>query len=597
MLKERKDIDSKYKWNLDSLYTSDDEWEKEFTYTEDLFKNIKSNQGKVLESATALLKTIEAISDADIVISRLSTYAKMKQDENTKDSHYQALNARAESLFGTFREASSYFVPELIASDAAIISDYLQDDRLKLYTQHIDNLLRSRPHTLSQESETILAQASDMMSAPTNAYGMLSAADLKFPVIKNDKGEDVELTHGSFVPMLMSKDRQVRENAFKKYYKVFDEHKNVFASLLSSEVKKNIFNAKSRKHESARASALFENHVPEKVYDHLIDAVHENLSSLHEYMVLRKELLGVEELRPYDLYVPLIDDVDMSFTYEEAKGHVLKSLEVLGEDYTNIVKESYEDGWIDVYENVGKRSGAYSWGMYDSKPYILLNYHDKLGDMFTLTHEMGHSMHSYYTRKDQPYIYGNYSILVAEVASTTNEALLNKYLLDNVSDKKEKLYLLNNYLENFRGTVFRQTMFAEFERDIHKCVENGDAITAEVLNGMYRQLNQKYYGEALVIDSELDLEWARIPHFYYNFYVYQYATGFSSAEALADKITREGQSAVDDLRAFLGAGCSDYPIEVLKKAGVDMTTSEPVNNALQVFKNLVKEMKQLLEDA
>ncbi len=594
MLKERKDIKEEYKWNLDSLYVNDDAWEKDFLATSNLFANIQESKGKILNSVESLETFIKNYMDTRIVISRLATYAKMKQDENTKDSNYQSLNARANSLGVKFNEVSAFFVPELMQGDEKVLESYLKDERLSLYKQYFDNILRARPHVLGEEAEALLAQAGEVLSTPSNVYGMLNGADLKFPVIKDDNGKDVELTHGSFVPLLMSKDRSVREEAFKKYYSVFDGHKNAFAALLSSEVKKNIFNAKARKHPSARAAALFSNNVPESVYDNLIDAVHNNLGSMHKYMEIRKKMLGLDELRPFDIYVPLIEDVDMSFPYEEAKLTVLDSLKVLGDEYCSIVKKSYTDGWIDVYENVGKRSGAYSWGMYDSKPYILLNYHDKLGDMFTLTHEMGHSMHSHYTRQDQEYVYGNYSIFVAEVASTTNEALLNKHLLDNVTDKKEKLYLLNNYLENFRGTVFRQTMFAEFERDIHAHVEAGNALTADTLCEMYRSLNAKYYGDALVIDSELDLEWARIPHFYYNFYVFQYATGFASAAALADKIVTEGQSAVNDFRDFLGAGSSDYPIEVLKKAGVDMTTAEPVNNALNVFTALVDEMEKLV---
>jgi oligoendopeptidase F len=592
---ERKDIEQKYKWNLDSLYPSDDKWEDDYKKITDMFYDITKFKGKLLESLDNFKFTIEAIEKVDIIISRLATYAKMKQDEDTNDNHYQTLNARAESLIGKYREVVSFYGPELIGGDSKKVNEYLE--AMPLYKQNIDNIMRAKPHTLSDEAESVLAQANELMSAPINAYGMLSSADLKFPTVKNEKGEDVEITHGSFVPLLMSPDRAVRETTFKKYYSVFEQHKNVFASLLSSEVKKNIFNAKARHHASARASALFENNVSESVYDNLINAVHENLDAMHEYMDIRKEMLGVEKLRPFDLYVPLVGSVDMSYTYDEAQEIVLDSLKVLGKDYTSVVEKSYTDGWIDVYENKGKRPGAYSWGMYDSKPYILLNYHDKLNDMFTLTHEMGHSMHSYYTRKTQPYVYGNYSIFVAEVASTTNEALLNKYLLDRVKSKEEKMYLLNNYLENFRGTVFRQTMFAEFEKLIHQHVEEGGALTADSLNEMYRGLNQKYYGPSLDIDSELDLEWARIPHFYYNFYVFQYATGFSSAVALADKITTEGQPAIDDYLEFLSAGCSDYPIEVLKKAGVDMTSPAPVDNALKVFKALVKEMKELLKDA
>lgn len=592
MIKERKDIDSKYKWDLSSLYVDDEAFEEEFKNTEALIESIKEIKGTLLLSVDHLVNALQVFFDTQIKVTRLNTYSKMKQDENTKDSFYQGLNSRSDSLYVTFNAANSFLIPELL-SDVEKVKQYMEDPSLGLYKQFMENILRRKPHTLSEEVENILAEAGELMSAPENAFGMLNGADLKFPQIKNGKGETVEITHGSFIPLLMDNDRQVREEAFKSYYKVFEGHINTFASLLSSEVKKNIFNARSRNHSSARASALFENNVPESVYDQLIDAVHNNLDSLHDYMRLRKKMLGVDTLRPFDLYVPLLKDVDMKYSFDHAQEVVLESLEVLGDTYTSTVKNSFSDAWIDVYETLGKRSGAYSWGMYSSKPYILLNYHDELSDVFTLTHEMGHSMHSYYTRKTQPYVYGNYSIFVAEVASTTNEALLNHHLLKTVKDKRERLYLLNNHLENFRGTVFRQTMFAEFERDIHKHVENGGALTAETLNSMYRALNQKYYGSLLDIDHELDLEWARIPHFYYNFYVFQYATGFSSAAALADMII-EDPNHVTKYLDFLGAGSSDYPIEVLKKAGVDMTTPDPVNNALLVFRNLVKEMETLI---
>lgn len=595
MAKKREALDPKYQWDLSSLYPSDEAWEKDFEKLSKTLPEFESFKGHVLDDVKTLKTVIEKISDGSRTMSSLMTYAKMKSDENTKNTHYQSFTARVESLIGQYREATSFLVPELIQGDEKKIQEFMKDDSLSMYQQHIDNILRARPHTLSQEAENLLAQASEMMSTPSNAFGMLSGADLKFPSVKKGD-EEIDLSHGSFVPLLMEKDRDLREETYHKYYGVYEDHKNVFASLLASEVKKNIFNAKARKHPSARASALFENNIPESVYDNLINAVHANLDALHEYISLRKEMLGVDVLKPFDLYVPLIDDVDMTFEYEKAKETVLTSLSVLGDDYTSVVEKSFTDGWIDVYENEGKRSGAYSWGTYDSKPYIMLNYHDKLSDMFTLTHEMGHSMHSYYTRKNQPFVYGHYSIFVAEVASTTNEALLNKYLLDKVTDKKEKLYLLNNYLENFRGTVFRQTMFAEFEREIHSMVESGKALTSESLSDIYRALNEKYYGKDLQVDDQLSLEWARIPHFYYNFYVFQYATGFSSAEALANKIVEEGKPAIEAYFDFLGAGCSDYPIEVLKKAGVDMTTPEPVDQALATFRNLVKEMKSLLAE-
>lgn len=589
MIKNRENIEEKYKWNLDSLYPSDEAWHEAYNGLDKMAASLLEMKGTILESKDTFKAVLELSLEAGRKVGRIATYAKMKQDENTKSSHYQEFFAKAEAVSVKLSEATSYIVPELMSGDEGVILSYLAEDDLKLYTQYVNNILRKRPHVLSDAEETLLAQAGDLFSLPSNAFGMLNGADLSFPDVNGES-----LTHGSFIPFMRSKDRKVREEAFKKYYKVFDDHKNTFASLLAGEVKKNIFYGKAKKYKSARGAALFQNNVPESVYDGLIEAVHSNLPAMHKYMSLRKKMLKVDALRPFDLYVPLIEDVEMKYTYEEGQEIVLESLEILGKDYVETVDAAYNDGWIDVYENTGKRSGAYSWGTYDSKPYILLNYHDELDDVFTLTHELGHSMHSHYTRKHQAYVYGDYSIFVAEVASTTNEALLNKYLLNKVTDKKEKLYLLNNYLENFRGTVFRQTMFAEFERDIHAYVADGGALTADQLCKMYKELNAKYYGPELEIDSELDLEWARIPHFYYNFYVFQYATGFSAAVALADKMVNEGQSAVDAYKSFLSAGSSDYPIEVLKKAGVDMTTPNPVDNALAVFTALVDEMEQLV---
>lgn len=594
-LKERKDIPKEYKWDLGSLYESVESWEEDFTKASQVFEEIQEMKGKLLSSAENFLEGINQYLEGMRIVSRLRTYAKMRQDENTKISTFQALNSRGEALGVQFGEVSSYIIPEIMEGDLGVIKGYLKNHQdLKLYEQFVDDILRRRPHTLSKEAEELLAQAGELISAPENIFGMLNGADLKFPIITDENGKDITLTHGSFIPCMMSKNRSVREEAFKKYYGVYEEHKNTFGAMLGSEVKKNIFKSKARKFPSAREAALFDNNVPVSVYDHLIKSVNENLPAMHKYVNLRKQILEVDELHPYDLYVSLIKDVDMKVPYEKGKETVLKSLKPLGEEYTDIVKKSYEDGWIDVYENVGKRSGAYSWGTYDSKPYILLNYHDRLDDVFTLTHEMGHSMHSYFSRKNQPYVYGNYSIFVAEVASITNESLLNHYLLETVKEKEERLYILNHYLEQFRGTIFRQTMFAEFERDIHEMAERGEALTADVLSSHYRKLNEKYYGEELSIDSELDLEWMRIPHFYYDFYVYQYATGFSAAVALSQKILNQGDEAVKDYIGFLSAGCSDYPIEVLKKAGVDMTTIDPVNDALKLFEGLVDEMEMLL---
>lgn len=595
MIKKRNEMEKKYQWNLDSLYPSDTKWEEDFEKTSALIDEVKSFEGKILESSQSLLKSIQSSHSLGRMIRRLYTYAKMKSDEDTKNSVYQTLNSRAESLSVRAGEATSYIVPELLSGEEGLVQRFMdENERLNEYRHYLEEILRYKPHTLSASEEKILAQAGEVMSTPHNVFNMLSNADLTFPKVHNEKGEEIVLTHGSYIPLMKSNDRSVRKEAFEAFYSVYEGHKNTFATLIDAEVKKNVFHSRVKKYPAARDAALFGNNIPTSVYDRLIDAVHDALPSFYKYMKLRKALLEVDELHMYDVYPSIIKDVDMKIGYDEAKETVLASIKPLGEDYVSVVKKAYEDGWIDVYENEGKRSGAYSFGSYDSKPYILLNYQDTLDDAFTLTHEMGHSMHSHYTRTNQPYVYGNYSIFVAEVASTTNEALLNDYLLKTIEDKQEKLYILNHYLEQFRGTIFRQTMFAEFEREIHKIVEEGGALTAEKLSQVYGDLNALYYGEDVVQDPQIKLEWARIPHFYYDFYVFQYATGFSAAIALCNKILNEGDMAVEAYKTFLKSGSSDYPIEVLKLAGVDMTTEKPVRDALKVFEGLVDEMATTL---
>ncbi|MCL6588143.1 MAG: oligoendopeptidase F, partial [Anoxybacillus sp.] len=440
----------------------------------------------------------------------------------------------------------------------------------------------------------LLAQAAEIMAASSNTFGMLNNADLKFPTIIDESGDEVEITHGRYLRFLESEDRRVRHDAFKAVYETYGKYKNTFASTLSGAVKKDNFFARVRHYESARHAALSNNNIPESVYDNLVETINKNLHLLHRYVRLRKKVLGVDELHMYDLYAPLVKEVKMEITYEQAKDYLLKGLAPLGEEYVSIVKEGLENRWVDVRENVGKRSGAYSSGAYGTNPYILMNWQDNVNNLFTLAHEFGHSVHSYYTRKTQPYPYGSYSIFVAEVASTCNEALLNDYLLNTIDDEKKRLYLLNHYLEGFRGTVFRQTMFAEFEHMIHQKAQTGEALTADSLTSMYYELNKKYFGNDIVVDEEIGLEWARIPHFYYNYYVYQYATGFSAATALSKQILEEGKPAVNRYIEFLKAGSSDYPIEVLKKAGVDMTTAQPIQEACDVFAQKLEEMEQLL---
>src|SRR5699024_4634325 len=509
----------------------------------------------------------------------------------------QAMNQKAESIITEASQHMSYIVPEILEIPEQTIQQFLKEEEgLGLYKQTLDEITRQKKHILSKTEEALLAKVSDPIRSASQTFGMLNNADLKFPVIENEKGEKIELTHGKYLGFMESPDRKVRENAFKAMYETYGQFKNTFASTLSGVLKKDNFYADVRNYDSARQAALDSDKIPESVYDHLVEAVNEKLPLLHRYIELRKKVLKVDKLHMYDLYTPLVKDIDMTIPYKDAKEYVLKGLKPLGEDYSSILEEGFKNRWIDVVENKGKRSGAYSSGAYGTNPYILLNWQDNLNDLFTLVHELGHSVHSYYTRSNQPYRYGDYSIFVAEVASTTNEALLNEYMIENAQTKEEKMYLLNHFLEGFRGTVFRQTMFAEFEHNIHERAQKGEALTSEVLSNLYYDLNQKYHGDSMHSDEEIALEWARIPHFYYNYYVYQYATGYSAATTLANGILKEEPDAVTNYLNFLKAGSSDYPIEVLSKAGVDMTSKQPILDALNVFEEKLTELERLFEE-
>ncbi len=593
--KERKDIDSKYKWDLATLYASDESWEEDFKKAKELSKEIKKYKEQIGNSSKTLLEVLTLNDKLSRITSNIYTYAKMKQDEDTRNSTYQALTDRATGLMVEVEESQSFIVPELLMLDEEKIKNYLEETKeLKVYYHFLNNILRKKKHTLTPREEAILAQTGDISTTSEHTFGMLNNADLRFPTIKDEYGNDVEITHGSYIPLMENKDRRVRHDTFKALYDTYYNYKNTFASTLSGNVKKNIFYSKLRNYNSSLEASLNENNIPTEVYHNLIKTVGDNLSSLHKYVSLRKKALGLDELHMYDLYTPIVKDVDMKVPFEEGKDIVLKGLQKLGEEYVSIVEEGLDDRWVDVYENRGKRSGAYSWGTYDSNPFILLNYQDTLDNVFTLAHELGHSLHSYYSKKNQPYIYGGYSIFLAEVASTTNEALLMDYMLKNVKTKEEELYLLNHYLEQFKGTIYRQTMFAEFELTIHEHVEKGESLTADWLCETYKALNVKYYGSDIIVDDEIAIEWARIPHFYYNYYVFQYATGFSAATALSQKILDEGESATKKYIGFLKSGSSDYSINVLKEAGVDMTTPEPVEKALKLFGELVDKMEKLI---
>jgi oligoendopeptidase F len=596
-LPKREDIPKEQTWDLEDIFPTDEEWEETFQRISAKVPEISEYKGKLSDSGDTLYSALQKEDELSIELGKLFVYARMRYDENTANSFYQGLNERARQLIVKFGQESSYIIPEILSIEEEKIQQFLKDTpELKLYDHALERLNKQRPHVLSEQEESLLAQVSDVTSASSNTFSMLNNADLKFPVIEDENGEKAEVTQGRFIGFMQNDDRRVRRDAFKAMYDTYSKYHNTFASTLAGNVKKNIFSANVRHYESARQAALSKNHIPEVVYDQLVSTVNDNLHLLHRYLEVRKRALELDELHMYDLYTPMVKNVDFNVSYEEAKDLMVKGLGRMGREYQGIVEEGLNNRWVDVEESEGKRSGAYSSGTFGTKPYILMNWQNNITNLFTLAHEFGHSVHSYYTRANQPFPYANYSIFVAEVASTTNEALLNRYLLEKETDKQRRLYLLNNFLEGFRGTVFRQTMFAEFEQLIHEKAEAGTPLTPEMLNQSYYDLNKKYFGENIIIDEDIAYEWSRIPHFYMNFYVYQYATGYSAATALAQQIIDEGDPAVERFTDFLKAGNSDYPIEVLKHAGVDMTSSEPIQQALDVFEATLTELEELMFD-
>ena len=594
---KRNEIPEQFKWKLEDIYESNELWEKDFAEVKELAVKLGDYKDKLGLSAENLLKCMDASTSISRLFEKVYVYAQMRSHEDSANGYYQGLADRTESLAVEASSAGSFIVPELLSIPDEKLAGFIEsNEKLAFYQKYIDVIVRTKPHVLSASEEQIMAMSGEMANAPGNIYSMLNNADMKFPTIKDENGQDIELTKGRYSQMLESTDRRVRKDAFDALYTTYKKQRNTLAALLNSQVKSNIFNAKVRKYSSARESYLFPDNVPEAVYDNLIKAMHDNMHLMHRYMKLRKEVLGLDELHMYDVYTTMVKEAKMDITFEEAVETVKKGVAGLGEKYSKDLEKGLTSGWIDVYENEGKRSGAYSWGCYDSHPYVLLNHSDTVNNMFTLAHEMGHALHSFYSDENQPYIYAQYKIFVAEVASTLNEALLMQYMLKNTTDKTKKMYLLNYYMEQFRTTVYRQTMFAEFEKIIHGKAEAGESLTADVLCQVYHDLNVKYYGPDMIVDELLDMEWSRIPHFYSSFYVYKYATGFSAATAIAHKITKEGQSAIDKYLQFLQSGGSDYPIELLKIAGVDMTTPDPINNALKVFEDLLNQMEELVKN-
>lgn len=591
---ERSTIENKFKWTIDEMYPDEASMEKDIQKVKELIEEVKKYKGTLADSEENLYKVLNISEEASRILQNLYVYTHMKSHEDTRINKNQGNATKTDMLSTELSMATSYMVPEIIAMDNAKLENYLNSEKLSHYKKHVDDILRLKPHTLNEREEELLAAVSDLSGVPENIYDMLSFADLQFPEIEDEKGEKVKVTHSNFSLFLKSKDQRVRKDAFEAMYSIYGQFKNTFASTLYGGIKSEIFYAKTRKYESALQGSLFQDDVSVEVYNNLIAAVHENLDSLNKYTDLKKKFLGLDKINMYDLYVPLTENFDMEIPYEKAQEIILEALKPLGEEYLENVKKAFAEGWIDVYGNEGKQGGAYSWGSYDSKSYILLSYKDDLNSLFTLIHEMGHSMHSYYSKNNQPYLYSGYKIFVAEVASTLNELLLINYLLKNASSKEERVYLLNYYLEQFRTTVYRQTMFAEFEKICHEKVESGEPLTAEDFTNIYYDLNKQYYGESCEVNEDIGLEWARIPHFYSNFYVYKYATGFSAASALSKQILEEGEGAVERYKEFLKSGGSDFPLNQLRKAGVDMEKKESVDKALHVFKDLVEELEKEL---
>ena len=590
----RADVPEKDKWAIQDLFATDDDWRAALAKAKEFLPRITAFRGRLAESGAALLSFFRLDDEISLAFDALVHYAQRRSDEDTRVAAYQEMVSQVTRFAVEIQSAAAFETPELLAiSDEDMNRLYAEAPELELYRLNIDRIRRRREHVLSDKEEAILAAAGEMAASPDDIYSMLNDADLKFPDAVDKDGNKHPVTHGTFIPLMQSYDRVLRKSAFDSLYSVYGQFRNTSAATLSAQLKQLLFFANVRKYPSTLDAALDGNEVPTEIYRNLIDAVHRSFAPMYRYVALRKKLLGVDELHMYDLYVPVVDGVEMKFTFEEAKEIALKALAPLGEDYLNLLRAGFANGWIDVYENEGKRSGAYSAGA-RVHPYVLLNFKGTLDDVFTLVHEMGHSIHSYLSNKTQPPAYQDYVIFVAEVASTCNEALLMEYLLSVTTDKKERAYLINHFLEQFRGTLYRQTMFAEFELAANEMTQRGEGTTAEALCAMYKKLNEQYFGPEMNVDEEISLEWARIPHFYYDYYVYQYATGYAAAIALSRRILREGEAAVKDYLGFLSGGCSADPITLLRGAGVDMASPKPIEDATKLFDEMISEMEKIL---
>lgn len=594
-LKQRDEISKEYKWNIEAMYPNEAKWEEDLKTALKKAEDFQSFQGHITDSKENLYDALKAHEDIDRIISHSYIYAQMKKDEDNRNTKYVAMYDKVSSTAAKISSLLSFFTPELLKASEEQILKYIDEkSELKTYEFMLKDILREKSHVLSAAEENVMAQMSEATKAPYDIYRMLNNAELNFGEIENEYGEKVTLTHGNFINYMHSHNREVRKNAHKNMYETYKALINTISTNYSYNVKTDVINARLRKYESARQQALSGGNIPESVYDNLISVIHEYLPAMHKYVQLRKKVLGVDELKMYDVYTPLVKLPNKDIPYAEGINMVIEGLKPLGDEYIENFQAGIQNGWIDVYESEGKSSGAYSFGSYDSMPYILLNYTDTIQDVFTLAHEMGHSMHSFYTRANQPYIYGEYSIFVAEVASTVNECLLIKDLLNKETDPEVRKYLINHFIESFKSTVFRQTMFAEFEYLTHKEVENGGSLTSEWLCDKYEELNSLYFGPYMSKDEYIKYEWSRIPHFYSSFYVYQYATGFSAANAISNKILEEGETARNNYIKFLKSGSSDHPVEVLKYAGVDMATPDAIRLGMETFTKLVDELWDLM---
>ena len=596
-LPARSQVQTENTWRMEDIYPSDADWKKEYEALEAQIPKISQYEGRLGESAKVLLEYLQLRDRLSLMAERLSVYAGQKSHEDLGNSKYQDLVSQAASLTSKLMEVASFEDPQLLSVGREKIEQFISEEKgLELYRQSLSNTLRMQPHTLSSEMEAMLSQLSEFADTPYNVFAMFNNADLKFPTVKDEDGSEVEITHGRYGTLMESSDRTVRKAAFEGMYHTYEKYKNTLAAVYAGNVKKEIFYAKARKYDSPRQMRLDANAVDVSVYDRLIETVHEYLPVMYEYVALRKKMLGVDELHMYDVYAPIVGDVKLHFSFEEAKKIVLEGLKPLGGDYTALLKEGFENRWIDVYENQGKRSGAYSWGVYGVHPYVLLNYQGTLDNVFTLAHEMGHALHSHYSDTNQAYVNAGYCIFVAEVASTCNEVLLMNHMINTAKDDRVKAAILNHYLDTFKGTLFRQTMFAEFEKITYEMAQRGETLTPDALCKVYHDLNVLYFGPDMVIDKEIDMEWSRIPHFYTPFYVYQYATGISAASAFAKDILENGPQAAENYKnKFLKGGCSKYPVDLLADAGVDMRTKVPVQKALETFKFVLQELKALLK--